>query len=436
METMTEASRRDVLARQVAIRRALAKKRARRKFFTYYPDEGPLRRELYPQHMAFFRMGQQVPTRCFMAANRVGKALQHGTKVATPNGWVVIESLRPGDQVMAGDGTPTTMEGVYPQGEVDLFAVSFDGVHDIVTCGEHLWKYLPPKARFPQRHSHGKWQDNPSFGRWTVGNTAELASFKMSSPRQRPVVPATQAFEFPALALPMDPYVLGVLLGDGGLSRDSAKLSSNDQQIVDAVAQHFKVTHYKGCDYGVHGAIGIVRALGLQGTTSATKFIPQQYLLAHQQARLAVLQGLMDTDGSISVTGAMEYSTCSDALADGFEWLAASLGMKTRRVRRHTKAQNGNGLPSWRILLRSATVCPFLLQRKADRWSPLRETGDWLVHAVNPAGRGLATCIEVAHQSHTFVIEHGIVTHNTEGAGGYEMVCHLTGQYPDRKSVV
>lgn len=66
-------TRRELLAHEVALRRALAKKRARRKFWTYFPDEGPLSRDKYAQHMEFFRMGAVVPTRCFMAANRVGK---------------------------------------------------------------------------------------------------------------------------------------------------------------------------------------------------------------------------------------------------------------------------------------------------------------------------------------------------------------------------
>lgn len=73
MTVVEELSRRDLMAREVMLKRALARKRARRKFFSYYPEEGPLSREKYAQHMEFFRMGAVVPTRCFMAANRVGK---------------------------------------------------------------------------------------------------------------------------------------------------------------------------------------------------------------------------------------------------------------------------------------------------------------------------------------------------------------------------
>ena len=405
---------------------------SRRKIDSMYPAEGPLRRELYPKHMEFFAVGAQYRERCAMAANRVGKALKHGTRVATPSGWRAIEDLVVGDAVIAGDGSITRVVGVFPQGEVDLFGVCFDGAHTITTCGEHLWRYLPPSARYPRRNSHGRIQDNPAYGNWTVGNTRELAGFKLSSPRQRPVVPCAKPFDLPARELIIDPYVLGLLLGDGGLSRDSVKFTSADAELPAAIeTAGYKMTRYSGYDHGVLGITPKVRALGLLGCTSATKFIPDDYLIANQQDRLALLQGLMDTDGSVTSTGAMEYATVSDALADGFEWLAASLGMKVRRVRRRTKSQNGTGQPSWRLLLRSPSVCPFRLARKVERWRPLRETGDWLVHSVTPAGRGLATCIEVAHESHTFVIEHGIVTHNTEGMGGYETALHLTGRYPD-----
>ena len=333
--------------------------------------------------------------------------------------------------MISGDGSVTRVVGVFPQGEVDLFGICFDGVHTIATCGEHLWRYLPPAARYPKRNSHGRVQVNPAYGCWTVGNTRELAGFKLSSPRQRPVVPCTKPFDLLARPLPIDPYVLGLLLGDGGMSRDSVKFSTADDALVAAIeAAGHQMTPYGGYDYGVLGLTPKVRAIGLLGRTSATKFVPEDYLRASYEDRLALLQGLMDTDGGISHTGAMEYSTVSDALADGFEWLAISLGMKVRRVRRHTRSQNGTGQPSWRVLLRSPSICPFRLARKVERWRPLRETGDWLVHSVTSAGRGLATCIEVAHESHTFVIEHGIVTHNTEGMGGYETALHLTGRYP------
>lgn len=400
------------------------------KIDSFYPDTGPLRRELYPRHLEFFWAGSKWRERCFMAGNRIGKALQHGTRVATPSGWRAIEDMRIGDAVIAGDGSITTVVGVYPQGEVDLFNVSMDGMHDVATCAEHLWLYQHPRARFATRMSHGKTEANPFHGQWTVGNTAALARLGKTA-KGRAVVPMTKPWALaPMQPLPLDPYLLGVLLGDGGLSRDSVKLTTADPEIAAAFGE-CAVKYGQLYEWGINGLMPTIRALGLQGKTSGNKFVPHQYLTADAASRLAMLQGLMDTDGSIhGAGGAMEFSTTSDQLADDFCWLAASLGFKTRRERRHTSAQNGNGAPSWRIHLRTGTTCPFRLQRKVARWKPLRETPHWLVHGVKPAGRGEATCIEVAHASHTFVIEHGIVTHNTEGSGGYETALHLTGQYP------
>lgn len=74
--TVTEGVRitqQQMLARQVLLMREVERRKSREKISGYYPESGPLRRELYPQHMEFFRMGSLVPTRCFMAANRVGK---------------------------------------------------------------------------------------------------------------------------------------------------------------------------------------------------------------------------------------------------------------------------------------------------------------------------------------------------------------------------
>lgn len=389
----------------------------------------------YAKHMAFMDAGKNYRQRLFMAGNRVGKSCLHGTLVATPTGYRPIESLSVGDAVIAGDGTPTRVVGVYPQGEVDIYKVFFDGHTSVICCGEHLWKYLPPKSRYPKRHSHGKWQENTSYGKWTVGNTKEIAGFNLSRPKQRPIVPMARPFELTDAELLVDPYVLGVLLGDGGMSCETVRLSNPDAEIIDAVSLHYKMRllpcSRNGIDYSVRGAITDMKKLGLAGKKSPEKHIPKEYLYSSFEQRLALLRGLMDTDGHAIKNGGAEFTTTSDALCEGFMWLCASLGMKAKRHKRQTRHQCGLGLPSWRVIVRSGDICPFKLKRKVDNWINTKETHDWVVHSIEPCGRGLATCIEVASPCHTYVLEHGIVTHNTEGAGGYELALHLTGLYPD-----
>lgn len=404
------------------------KRMTRRLVDTMFPDTGPLRRELYKKHLEFFEAGKTKHERAFIAANRVGKALKHGTRIATPNGWLPIEDVQVGDKVIAGDGSITAVVGVYPQGEIDVFSLSFDGVHDVVACAEHRWLYQHPRARYPYRQSHGKREPNPFHGEWVVGNTADLMRLG-AIPRTRAVIPMTKPWALPEADLPLDPYLMGVLLGDGSFSQESVQLTTADSEIAAAFGDRAskRAGQY---EWGILGTIGLMRRLGLQGLTSEHKFVPRQYLIANAEQRLALLQGLMDTDGTIGAeNAAMDYATCSDRLADDFCWLAASLGFKTVRERRQTHHQNGPGLPSWRIKLRTGNTCPFRLMRKALRWRPLQETQHWLLHGVQSAGKAQATCIEVEHPSHTFVIEHGIVTHNTVGFGT-EVVYHLTGRYP------
>lgn len=383
----------------------------------FYPETGPLRRELYPKHMEFFAKGAQYRERCFMAANRIGKALKHGTRVMVPGGWTAIEDLQVGDLVIGGDGLPTHVVGVYPQGEVDLFAVTFDGRHTVETCAEHRWLIREPRARYRR----------PDLPR-VVRTTADLAGYTLRSPVQRPTVPGIEWATFGARI--EKAYALGCLLGDGTLGVEGIRYSAAEDWTVEALSEHFRITKYAGHNYGVIGAVPWIRSLGLLGCRSHEKFIPAEFKAASAQTRLGLLRGLMDTDGSINAQGATEYATCSPRLAEDVEWLALSLGFKVRVEPRQTFAQNGNGLPSYRLHLIAGHSNPFWMPRKASRWRPVAETTDFVVHSVEPSGRGEATCIEVAYAGHTFVIEHGIVTHNSEGAGGYETTLHLTGEYP------
>lgn len=435
----------------------LQRRKSRRHLDTFFPDEGPYRRELYQRHLEFFRAGREHHERLFLAANRIGKALKHGTDVATPTGWRPIEALAVGDDVIAGDGSVTRVVGVYPQGEKPLYRLTFDVGDAVTCCGEHLWKYRHPRARYPYRQSHGAKQANPFYGEWTVGSTERIMNAVGCEPipRMRVVMPTCQPWAIPAQPVPLDPYLVGVLIGDGGI-KQCVNLTSADQEIVDAVALALpggvSLIKRPGADPyayaiskpGGHGhlvpgelrgnsVLDALRGLGLMGCGSAQKFVPEGYKINAPDVRLAVLQGLMDTDGYISRSGAMEFSSISRKLADDVAFLVHSLGGKVSIEQRQThythKGERRAGQPSYRVRIR-LNVCPFRLARKAERWNPRHNTADRVLHLIEPSGVGLATCIEVEHESHTFVTAHGIVTHNTESAGGYETTLHLTGMYP------
>ena len=442
-----------------------------RKLYSYYPDDGPLRRELYPRHMEFFAAGgrhELLPTcpddcdgsphrdRLALCANRVGKALRHGTSVATPSGWKSIESLKIGDFVIAGDGSITSVTGVFPQGIKRLYRLTFDVGETIDCCADHLWLYQHPAARYPYRGVRaGLMVENKRFGEWSVGSTGQILRQLGSAPgpRMRAVMPTSEPWQIPPRPVPLDPYLVGLLIGDGGLT-DYVRFTSADPELIEALASSLPesvtlkaLDHQswviaapggKGHSKGkVKGQTNPVRNsladLGLMGCKSDTKFVPDIYLLNDAATRRAVLQGLMDTDGSIVRTGAMEFSSVSHRLAMNVQFIVHSLGGKATIEQRQThythKGERRAGQPSYRVRIR-LNECPFRLARKAARWNTRHNTANRVLHRIEPIEADYATCIEVAHPSHTFVTAHGIVTHNTESMGGYEVAIHLTGRYP------
>lgn len=400
------------------------------KFYDMYPDGGLFGRQNYPKHMACFKAGRTFRERCFMGGNGTGKALRDGTPVATPNGWVPIEQLKPGDIVLAGDGSPTRVTGVYPQGEKDLLRCTFDGGQTIDCCAEHLWKLKTPAARW-------------GGGDWTVMQAGDIKVG--ADPKQRPVMPQGGAWQLQHREVPVDPYLLGALLGDGGLTK-GVMFSTADAEMVGLIASRLPddvaIRHRDRYDYVIAGVDGRtnsliagLRELGQFGKKAHEKRVPTDYLLGDIDTRLEVLRGLMDTDGSVDAKNLnVEFSTVSEGLAEDVRQLVESLGGRAKIKRRVTHFTSGGervaGRESFRVAIR-IPANPFRLSRKAALWMQRQPVkAERVLHKIEPAGRGHATCIAVEHPDHTFITEHGIVTHNTWGVAAYELTCHLTGEYP------
>lgn len=421
-------------------------RRARQNRLKYYKP--------YAKQREFHAAGKGFRERLFSAGNQLGKALLNGTLVLTPHGWVPIEELRVGDQVVAGDGSITVVTGVYPQGVKPLYRLTFDYGEEINCCGEHLWLYQHPAARYPTRHSHGRVEDNPRFGQWTVGNTSEILEIDGGDPRprRRVLTPVVGAVQFDAVQVPLDPYLVGVLIGDGCLQGGGVSYSKPDDDLRDMVARalppgcHLSskdINHSivgergqrpDGMPGSINPTLDALRDLGLYGLRSHERFIPGIYMHNGPAERLSILQGLFDTDGSAGKNGVIEYSTTSERLCHDVLFLLRSLGVKARATRRVTryvyKGERRAGRPSWRVYVRTPEFPLFRMTRKQQRVTPASNTPHHVLRSIRPVGDGECTCISVAHPSRTYVAEHFIVTHNT-WAGSFETAMHLTGRYPD-----
>ena len=362
-----------------------------------------------------------------------GRAQPVTTPVLTPDGFRTVGSLRVGDLVVGSDGRPTPVLGVYPQGVKDVYRVTAQDGASTLACGEHLWSV---RTRSDQRH--GK------QGR--VVTTDEMRRSGLRRAHYRTYeLPVVAPVELVPRDVPLDPYALGLMLGDGCLTTSTTpSFTTTDPELADAVAAiapGMEVRRKNDVDYtlGVvgRGRGGVVTAnpvtealrdLGLAGTTSATKFVPAGYLLNSAAVRLAVLQGLLDSDGGPvrqrARTCRVQYTTCSPRLRDDVTFLVRSLGGVTY-VRTRRAAGRRPGLARGRAVHHRFDayvvdirlpegVAPFRLARKQRAYDesgggrPMR-----FVESIEPAGRAECVCIAVGAEDSLYVTEDFLVTHNT-----------------------
>ena len=363
--------------------------------------------------------------------------------VLTPTGFRPIGSLAVGDEVIGGDGRPHRVVGVHPQGVRDVFRLSFGDGSWTRCTDDHLWRAKLPGRRFSRP------------GEWSVVPLATIRARcgdRPSSPIRRAVVPTVRPVAFESKPAPLDPYLLGLLLGDGAL-RQSPVITSADPELIDIArrlvpagivirqSRHVSRAPSYTISTGVVGGDLSVRPknrvrealveLGLAGLRSHEKFVPKLYLYNSIEARLGVLQGLMDTDGTVSRTGAPSFTSTSRRMAKNVVWLARSLGGRASLTHKRTffryLGSRKEGKRAYQVHLRLPDFPLFRLKRKLERTRPGINTTNRVLWSVVPDGRAECVCIAVDNPERTYVTRHGIVTHNT-GTGSAITVATLQGK--------
>lgn len=340
------------------------------------------------------------------AAMGVGKAQPISEPVLTSLGWKPMGEIKLGDTVIGSDGLPTEVLGVFPQGEQEIVRVTLSDGSSTRTTWDHLW-------------SVRKVGRNKS---WVTMSTRQMVNegLHLSNGQRRFSVPLVEPVEFENTGeLPLDPYLVGVLLGDGGLTTNMPMLST-DQEIIDnlVLPPGVSITHAEGCNYRVLKIKGYLEELGMLGARSEEKEIPTRYLHAKSEARHALLQGLFDTDGSPVASGTgVEYGTTSKILAEQVIYLVQSMGgiaTKTTKVPAYTyKGEKKEGKKFYRIYVRYPHP-PFRLSRKKEKNRPYTKyPPSRKVDKVETVGREEAQCIKVAAKDSLYVTKDFIVTHNT-----------------------
>lgn len=340
------------------------------------------------------------------------RPLSLDTPIPTPSGWTTMGSINVGEQVFDERGEICNVIGKSPVHlHRECFEVAFDDGTTIVADGEHPWAV--------EERVNKKRQGTPKWERKIV-TTAEL----------RPdahFIDVTGPLNTVDLDLPVHPYVLGVWLGDGATA--DGRICPGDEDIVE-VRENIIACGYDCSDIhrqeNRHGTFTVyrlatqLREAGVLGG----KRIPDAYLRAGTWQRRALLQGLLDTDGSINrATKACDFTTTNPAIAQGFAELLRSLGIKGKslvRAGRASKVVNGaNGLLDFYQFYFTAYSDEnvFGLERKADllprRLHPRRTKRHHIV-SVTPVASVPVQCIAIDAPSHLFLAGAGMIpTHNT-----------------------
>lgn len=356
-----------------------------------------------------------------------GRAQPLNSIVMTPDGPRKMKDIKVDDLILGSSGQPVKVVGVYPQGKKPVVEVSFNDGSKTQCCKEHLWL---TQTLSEKRHNKG----------FTVKTTEEISRYVKTNHGQKnhriPMI--TAPVEFTRKEVGINPYFLGLLLGDGCLhEKANVTFSTSDVELFErakaSCPDGIRMTHIKGYDYRFASIkrkrwnpLKIsLRELGLIGRKSYNKFVPDDYKYNSSEVRLAILQGLMDTDGSVwkdrnSVR--VEFSTTSEALAKDVVFLVQSLGgtafMYERQhndnwhmLRGHLVCHRRN---SFRVMIHlPPNINPFRLSRKAEKWAKTPDYAVRLISEIREIGEQECQCIKVEAPDHLYLTDNFIATHNT-----------------------
>ena len=343
---------------------------------------------------------------------KYGKAQPLDAIVYTPDGPTTMGSLVVGDEV-CGAGKRTSVMGVYPQGMMDVYRVTFSDGSSTEATGEHLWEVIGLEKRYSG-----------------VFTTEQITSFPTRIMEKSQIAIPVAHAEFNAQDVPVDPYLLGALIGDGCLRGSTLRFSTGDEQMVHIIRELLpnglkmeQPPSWADADYSItaltrsqskkegNPLIDSLKALGLWGHLSLSKFIPESYKYNSVQVRKAIIQGLLDTDGWVlAQDGQPEFSTSSERLANDFMEVAESLGATALRREKVTASEN----IGYEIRLRVENTSEwFRLDRKRLKAKMKKKPVKRTFRSIELVGRKECQCIMVDDPRHLYLTNRFIVTHNT-----------------------
>ena len=331
-------------------------------------------------------------------------------KVLTPTGWSTMGQLKVGDYVIAKNGKPTKVLGVYPKGRKLVYKITTTENTSTECCEDHLWL----TETFDDKTQN-------------VKSTKQIIDTLYSRDGKiNHYIPRNEPIHFSKKELSISPYVLGVILGDVSIS-NSISITNTDSELIEKVKSEitengcyldepFNTIQFKDHLYN----------LGLDSKKSYDKFIPNLYKYSCIEDRIELLRGLMDTNGSIN-HGDCSFTTTSKQLAEDVVELVQSLGGNATYIvdqNSESKKTIVDYKEKERLIVSKCIaynlnislpkeINPFYVSRKASKFNPkyVHHIG---IKSVEPICEKKVQCILIEDPEHLYITDQYIVTHNTE----------------------
>jgi deoxycytidine triphosphate deaminase len=393
---------------------------------------------LHPSEFVLASTYEVVTLPADVAGRLEGKALAIDTPIPSPRGWRLMGDLRVGDEVFDEMGRPTPVvatTGIMmnrPCAEV-LFS---DG-QAIVADLAHRWLTTSKSERKRRRAG-------------AVRTTREIAVSLRAGKEWNHHVGLAGPVHYPPQPLPVDPYVLGIWLGDGTSSKAEVTVGHGDEQILDEIkAAGYAVWPASGpAAYRIgglsHRHVGRIRdtatgqfapdgslasefqAMGLL----RNKHVPEMYLRGSIEQRLALLQGLMDSDGHVDEYGRCEFISTNERLSDSVVELAAGLGLRPTKRKKRVTLYGIEQRPGFQVKFAPASPV-FRLRRKAARIRPGRHHLFRAIVDVRPCEPRPVRCIEVGNPAGLFLAGPGFIPTHNSSLGRLGLLTHSTAGWID-----
>ena len=379
------------------------------------------------------------------APTGVGKAIPNDTLIPTPIGWRRVGDIKPGDKLFGQDGKETTVLQIYPQPQrKEVWKVTFADGRDAECCGEHLWEY---RYKSHEGYSY-RVEDIETIYKRTL--TLKNGLKDSDGKGYRFHVKLNKPIEYEEKQFYLPPYVMGALLGDGSFrynnSNKSLMFSSTDEQIPNLIANALGYKEQEGKTHVVYAKKSSKNNYSwtfrdkedpnhpfwveemlkdypeLWNLKSEYKFIPKDYLQGSIAQRQCLLQGLMDTDGSVDKKGRTSFTTVSPQLRDDFIELCRSLGFVAvcstdlrdqyttgKCYVIHIQASKEMKKYFFKLPRKRSIIENYLTNNKRE------EHKDHLaiINIEKTTKLSDMTCFTVDNDDHLFLMNDFIVTHNT-----------------------